>query len=576
MERDEQRLSRALSDEAGAIEPAADGLARIQARIGGESDPYAVGYLDAARRRRHLRNGIVAGALAVGMAAAATVFAVNGGIHREAVPDPAKSPSPSSTVTFEPSRPSPVRTVYRLGDDPKRAGEQPALFVEYVRNTPPYAPRQSLDGLFGTAPVNSAYSDLLSNGRNKVASTSETDRAIVVDMAAVDTQSRPVGTGDDAAVAKIWVQAWVDTIQDGYSSTKPVLITLKGKPTTLYGYVDTSRPIARDPSIDPIESHDIFLPRMGEKVTSPIDLASSAPDGDYVWKLVNLDTGATPDVAGESGSAGFRSQGDIDLPAGRYRATFASDPGGKTPAFKRTVTFTVTGDAPPSSAPTPVSNPSTGPVEITPVFWPTRSGSGLVQEWRPKTGAEAVVQTLLDAGTGQDDVDKTAWRGYRVTSVVRQPDTITVLLTAAKEPAISRQRRDLAREGLIRTVNAYFGTSLPVATFVNDESRAELSGVATHLVTTQPTETFVPYSDTTVSSPVAVVGGLPDARSSALWYVSDGITSEPLFQGQVPVDADKQAYAFTLDLPPGRYNLLVSMTSSTDEHLSIFNAFTVR
>ena len=126
-----------------------------------------------------------------------------------------------------------------------------------MRNRPPYAPRQSLDALFSTAPVNKSNSDVLSNGRNKVASTQETDAAIVVDMAAIDTESEPV----DGEAAAVWLQAWVDTIQDGYRIDKPVLITLQRKPINLYGYLDTSRPIARDPSVKPVESDTIYCRR---------------------------------------------------------------------------------------------------------------------------------------------------------------------------------------------------------------------------------------------------------------------------------------------------------------------------
>ena len=60
-----------------------------------------------------------------------------------------------------------------------------------------------------------------------------------------------------------------------------------------------------------------------------------------------------------------------------------------------------------------------------------------------------------------------------------------------------------------------------------------------------------------MASPVAIVGGLPDQKSTAIWYISDGVTDEPLFQGVAPLNAADRTYGFILDLQPGRYNLTV-------------------
>ena len=350
----EDRLSRALDAEAERVDPAPDALATILSRVGNDAQPAAVVHLGVVRRRRHVRNGVVAGVLAVGMAAAATIFVATGGIKQDAVPQPAQTPistpsnaaptptnsDPTDPITFNPPRPSVARTVYRVEDHPKQTGGLVGLFIEYVRNDRPLHPRQSLDALFSLPAVNSSNSAPLANGRNKVASTKETDKVIEVDLSQIDTQSDPQGTANDAMTAAIFVQAWVATIQDAYRTDKPVLFTLNGKPTTLYGYVDTRRPISRDNSIKPTESSNIFLPREGEEISSPIDLAYSIPDGDYIWQVVNLDTGFKADVPGDGGGGGFRSLGDIDVPKGRYRATILSDSNSQTPTFKRSVTFT--------------------------------------------------------------------------------------------------------------------------------------------------------------------------------------------------------------------------------------------
>jgi hypothetical protein len=586
----EDRLSRALDAEAEQLEPSPDALATILGRVGDEgSESAAVLQLEAGRRRRHVRNGVVAGVLAVGMAAAATIFAVSGGIKQDAVPQPGQTPigtptapaptptdpDPTGTVTFDPPRPSVARTVYRVQDHPKQTGGLVGLFVEYVRNEPPYAPRQSLDALFSVPAVNQSNSAPLANGRNKVASTKETDAAIEVDLSQVDTQNDPQGTGSDAMTAAVYVQAWVYTIQDAYSSDKPVLFTLKGKPTTLYGQVDTARPISRDRSLKPADSYDIFLPRDGEKVTSPIDLTASAPAGDYLWRLVNLETGFKPDVAGQSGSGGFRSIGAIDLPKGRYRATMLSDPGTKTPSFKRSVTFTVTGDGTPPPSTSPQTDPPIGRLELTPVYFAGKE-PGLIEEWRPKSSAESAVQTLFDGATGSDLVDRSAWQGVEVQAVTRIEKQIIVDVALPQSWPAGRLD-PTAAQALASTAAGYFRSKLPVVlTYTNHSVPLASPGAVQDMKISQAAEPFQPISDTTVSSPVAIVGGLPDTKSTAIWYVSDGITDEPLFQGVAPVNAADRTYGFTLDLKPGRYNLTVATTSAKDRRMQVFSTFTVR
>ena len=81
-----------------------------------------------------------------------------------------------------------------MEDHPKQTGGLVGLFVEYVRNDPPYAPAQALDALFSLPAVSTSHSAPLANGRNKVASIKETETVIEVDLSRVDTQSDPQGT----------------------------------------------------------------------------------------------------------------------------------------------------------------------------------------------------------------------------------------------------------------------------------------------------------------------------------------------------------------------------------------------
>lgn len=227
MDAEELRFAEALEQQANEIDPP-DGLAAIQARLIEPSAKVIPFRTPDRSGRSRRRNGVVAGVVAIGLAAAATIFAVSGGINQQASPDPAKNPlSNKKAATFDPPQPGGSFTIYRIGDDPSQAGEQPALFEEYARNKAPYAPRQALDALFTTPPVDKNLSDLFNAGSNKVASTEETENAIVVDMAKIDRAREPAGTVDNAGIAAVWVQAWVDTIQDAYNSDKPVLITLK-------------------------------------------------------------------------------------------------------------------------------------------------------------------------------------------------------------------------------------------------------------------------------------------------------------------------------------------------------------
>ena len=102
---EERRLAEALAAEAEPARPSpAPGLGTIRQRISelptrsSRPGPAGTGV-----------RGWSPGCVALGLAAAATMFAVNGGLQQQTVPDPAQTPtsSPDDTGTrFDPSSPA--------------------------------------------------------------------------------------------------------------------------------------------------------------------------------------------------------------------------------------------------------------------------------------------------------------------------------------------------------------------------------------------------------------------------------------------------------------------------------------
>ena len=292
---DEQRLAEVLRAEADRLVVTEDGLADLRARLARQPTPSAP------RRSTRWRRGLPAGAAALALAAAVSVV-VGIGLRPDATPQPVETPLPPPTAA--PSYPAqPARStvdVYRVRSGP---GALPRLAVETVAITPPLDPRQAMEALFTLPPLNAADHSVLDDGRDVVASTRETEDALVVDLSAVDQVSR----APSRAVAEVWVQAWVRTLQSAYGSDKPVLITLRGRPTTLYGAVDTSRPI-RSTGAPTVQDQRIFVPRPGQSVTSPVSFGANLPAGTFLWKVTD-DAGRTVERTGVAGRGRLRRAG---------------------------------------------------------------------------------------------------------------------------------------------------------------------------------------------------------------------------------------------------------------------------
>lgn len=340
---EEKRLAAALTTEAERVRPSADGWRFISSRLAQEPAQPAS---PAGRPRR---NSVIAAALAVGLAAAATIFATTGGVRRDSTPGPALTPTavmaPTSTpglsATLGPaSRTS--WTVYRLSYDSSNPSGFPVLRREEVPVSPPYEPRQALDEMFSTPPADPL--SVAGEGANRVASVRLTEQAIVLDMGAVN-QTRPSGMVGDAMVAKARIQSWVWTLQDAYATKKPVLITLNGKPFTLLGAVDTKDPIRRSSSLEVVSAHEIFMPRAGESVTSPVVLRANVPAGVLHWQVEDLLSGKTLFNQTLKNNSSAHTVGFVrDLPPGQYRFTVNLVPPEKSlPPFERSVDFEVSG-----------------------------------------------------------------------------------------------------------------------------------------------------------------------------------------------------------------------------------------
>ena len=230
------------------------------------------------------------------------------------------------------------------------------------------------------------------------------------------------------------------------------------------------------------------------------------------------------------------------------------------PAFRREVRFQVVSPPTPTPEPTtPVREPSVRPLATTPVFWPDRDGSGLVQEWRPRTTAVAAVRTVVDGGTDNGDIETSAWRGSRVESVERTAGRIEIRLSGESAAAVEP---GLAGRSLARTANGYFGTRLPVVVSLPSGRTLDVSPDARD-ASTQHDGPHFPLPDAVVDGPLTLVGVTRYGPEPVTWYVLDPVTQLPLYQGRAPVDQDQGTYAGSVDLPPGRYILMTEIRDGT-------------
>lgn len=540
---EEQRLAEALRQEAERVTPAPEALALIQRRVA--TGPPAPRLAPAHRRA----TVAVAGALAL---AAAVSVVVGLGLRTSADPTPVEHPTAAPTYGVDPPR-SQV-DIYRVR---LRAGS-PVLSVEAVSTSEPFQPRAALDALLGTAPLAAADNSALNNGRNVVDSTSETMDALVIDLSAADQTTRP----DTPALAQAWLQAWVHTTQSAYHSELPVLIRLHGQPFTLYG-VDTTRPITAT-HLPEVRDVGIQMPRPGQSLVSPVQLAANLPSGDYQWKVVDT-RGKTVFSDGVSGSAGYGTF-KADLQPGSYRAVVSgrSEPAAR--AFRREVSFVVTGPAT-EPAVDPVTDPSTTPLDAVAVYWATPDGR-FVRELRVRRDPAEMLTDYFMLPAASDEAARLQ-TGNRVRSVTVTADAVVVDFSQLQSGPIDRPT-DLPghqAEAFGATVRSIVGGQLPIR-FTRDGKQVLFLGygalpdaLPAKLTDSDPAPYPQPVHE---SGRAEIVGVTKNPGAPTTYVLYDAVTHEARFQGTVPgVDPRTRRYAFALAAPSGRYLLEVH---NTDVH----------
>ena len=567
---EERRLADALQHEADRITPSPEGWAAITARLDGPDE-----LLLRRDRRRHRVQGAVAAVVALGMVAAATVFALGGGLHRDTAQDPARTPTPPATAgaDFRPSTPRTTWTIYRAGRD--------ELVADEVRASAPYDPAQALEALFDQAPTTSQPLGIEANGRNRLSSIRRTDDAILLDLSAADTSTRPT-SGDAGKAARLWVQAWVHTAQAAYGTDLPVLITVDGRSTELFGLVDTSRPI-RAAEVAETTEQRIFLPEGGERVTSPVALAVNPGPGSYDYVVRDERTGKEvfSQSVDRSGATAASVTLTADLPAGAYELVVRQDPderakGSVTNLFESN--FVVTG-SPPAPTRTPITNPPVTPVALTSLSWPRRDAY-LVQEWVPRTTLEGAVAGLASAPV-QAEGALVPWRGAEIGSVTADADEVRVDFTRLDNPTApdaTTARRWAAT--LVSVVTGYLDRDLPVLVTVAGrpvrlfgqlDSSVPLDASG-ELFFKPQRELFSPREGHWGTGEAVITGRGDVGNTGMTWYVRDAISQETLYQG-VTALGDHQTYGFRLPLPRGEYLLEIDLTG--DNGATTVNDLTV-
>ncbi|GAA3555700.1 hypothetical protein GCM10022197_08580 [Microlunatus spumicola] len=579
-------LTRALTAEADEITVSPDARASLQARLDTErrrsSTRGRAGRRPSRARPRWL--GPMAALVALGLVVVGLFVVTTSSLHRTATPGPAQSPSAvptpgptpgptsagsgrtaSTRTGFRPSQPRVAWTVYRAGPD--------GLYADAAPARAPYDPVQAMEALFQQDPTVPGAEVVPGNGRNRVASLTDVDGVVHLDMAAVDDQTRPVGT-EGAAQARRWVDAWVGTAASAFDGYK-VLITVNGRPATLYGVVDTTEPLLEPllgPTVELKHPATVYFPADAATVTSPVALAAMpGAVGDRLVVRDVADGEVVASVTADEGGGGrtiLTSAPALD--PGDYTVELVRR-SGRTEAGHR---FTVSGSAP-SGARVPVTDPATTPVATTLIYYPGPD-QHLLAEPRPRT-------TLTDAVagiSGEPAGEGASWPFGSLTLASVREDADGVVVDYAKDDEVRPGKPDTAvaafwAQSLVHTVSAYEGR--PTAVRVTLDGRAfRLFGL---LDTTRPftrrdvdTRTSVDLTLPTsvpTPGPLQVVGAVGADADHVTWYVVDRITRETLFQGNAAVAADR-TYAFALPVPAGRYELRADAVTATGRVLASY------
>ncbi|WP_172825806.1 hypothetical protein [Microlunatus sagamiharensis] len=539
-------LQKAMDAEAEQVQPSPGAWDRLQERLVAER-------LRPVRTRWKTGWPVALAGVSVALVVVALVLLTLGGPQRAAVPADTVSafPSPVSTAPsgrYRPSQPRVAWTIYRPGTD--------GLLVDAARASAPYDPVQAVESLFEQAPTVPGAVSFPRNGANRVKSLTYLDGTVHLDMASVDDQTRPRGPGADAQ-ARLWVESWVRTADEAFDSFGPVVITLNGSPTTLYGSVDTTQPLF-DPRVEIAYTGSIFFPGPSERVTSPVGIAAMpGAVGDQL--VVTGRDGRTVASLKADAAGGGRTvlSSAPELDPGDYTLTLRSRSG----QVQEQRSFTVTGSAP-SGARSPVTDPPTTPVATTLVYFPGPKDT-LLAEPRPKT---TLLEAVAAVGREPSSNDASWPFGSLTLSSVAEQDG-AVLVDYAGDDKIRPTDPDAAKaafwaQSLVHTVSAYVGRPVPVQVTLRGKSFLLFDALdSTEPIPFRPlderlTDGLTLPDAVPAPGPLQVVGALDQRRDDVTWYVIDTITEETLYQGTAPVAAD-HSYGFSLVLPPGTYKIRV-------------------
>ena len=177
-----------------------------------------------------------------------------------------------------------------------------------------------------------------------------------------------------------------------------MLITVNGKPATLYGVVDTSKPML-DLLFNTTVKHPatLYFPADSSTVTSPVALAampSAVGDRLVVRDASGEVVSSVTADAGGGGQTVFTSA--PDLGEGSYTADLVHASGQAGPRHR----FTVSGSEP-SGARVPVTDPPTSAIATTFIYYPGPD-QHLLAEPRPRTSLADAVAGISGEPSGND------------------------------------------------------------------------------------------------------------------------------------------------------------------------------
>jgi hypothetical protein len=202
-----------------------------------------------------------------GVCVAVLALAGCGGGDGDDVASPSPSPSPTSasptpspavSPTASPAAETEARAVYYLRDTERG----PKLYREFhARPVTGDAVRDAVEAMLTEPPKDSDYTSLWPAGSSV--------RSVQVsgDTATVDLSQQAAQGNAGAEFESVSIQQLVHTVTAANTSVQQVQVTIEGQAReTLWGHVDTRRPIRRAPAVDVLAAVWVLTPEEGGSV----------------------------------------------------------------------------------------------------------------------------------------------------------------------------------------------------------------------------------------------------------------------------------------------------------------------